>query len=158
MKFIDPIVYKYSVMLYVKCEPKYDRELVKSEINNIIYNYFVNLPNNTTFVSKSSLSKIILDKIPYIESLDLYFISDVNETAKQTGTYEKYVKTNVNGNVIYQKSKLIYDNSAPLGLDNYGNIEITDLFEIPVISNDVKYNSGDGNSITLPAVQTLFIK
>ena len=46
----------------------------------------------------------------------------------------------------------------PLGLDGYGNIEIQDLFEIPVISNNVKYISSDGNSITLPAVQCLFIK
>lgn len=158
IKFIDPIVYKYSVMLYIKCEPKYDKELVKSEIDNIIYNYFVNLPNNTSFVSKSSLIKLILDKLPYIESLDLYFISDINETAKQTGTYEKYVKTNVNGNWVYQKQKLIYDKAVPLGLDGYGNIEIQDLFEIPVISNNVKYISSDGNSITLPAVQCLFIK
>lgn len=161
IKFSEPIVYKYSVVLYVKLKDKYDKESIREHISTVIANYFLKLSPNTSYISKSEIIKKLVDEVPYIESVDLMFVSDQNELAYKNGYYWKYDLLNTNGTTKYNKTKKLYDSSMHLGLDDYGNISVDGKFEIPVISNEVKYypehNGNKNNSCTLPAVQCIFI-
>lgn len=137
--FIDPIIYKYGIIIYLKVNPTYNKTILNSTISKLISDYFINLNHNTSFVSKSELIKYILDNVNYIESIDLTFISDINEKANKNGYYFSYDKVNNNGTWKYEYTKHVYTKDLNLGLDDFGNINIEDKFGLPWISNNVTY-------------------
>lgn len=162
VKFIDPIIYKYAFIFYVKLKEDYDKNSIKGFISDALANYFIYLPSNVSFIAKSDIIKYILEHVNYIESLDLTIVSDADEIAYKNGFYYKYELTNVNGNQKYIKVKKIYDNTKSLGLDEYGNIQLDGKIEIPVVSNSVHYITERNNkkvksSSMLDAVQCIFI-
>ena len=137
--FIDPIIYKYAIILYLKVNPTYNRVVLNNTLSKLIADYFMNLKPNTSFISKSELIKYILDNVNYIESIDLTFISDINEKANKNGYYYKYDKVNTNSSWKYEYTKHVYTKDLNLGLDEFGNISIDDKFGLPWISNNVTY-------------------
>lgn len=139
LNFIDPIIYKYAIICYVKVNSTYNKDVTKELINKTIAEYFMNLPVNTNFVSKSDLIKYILDNIEYVTAIDLTFISDMYERAYYNNYYYTYKKINVDGEYKYEYTKNVFDKSNTLGLDDLGNIKLNSLFEIPIISNNVTY-------------------
>ena len=162
VKFIDPIIYKYAFIFYIKLKEDYDKNSIKGFISDALANYFIYLPSNVSFIAKSDIIKYILEHVNYIESLDLTIVSDADEIAYKNGFYYKYEVTNVNGNQKYIKVKKIYDNTKSLGLDEYGNIQLDGKIEIPVVSNSVHYITERNNkkvksSTMLDAVQCIFI-
>lgn len=161
LNFVDPIVYKYGIIAYVKLADTYDKDTVKTAINTCIANYFINTPVNTNFIAKSDIIKNLLDNISEIEAIDISFISDNNELAKRNGYYYKYEMVESNGNLEYVKTKKQYNKNILLGLDEFGNISIESKFEIPIISNGISYTL-DGNTTSnsisnLPAIQVFFV-
>lgn len=162
VKFIDPIIYKYSFIFYIKLKEDYDKISIKSLISDALANYFIYLPTNVSFIAKSDIIKYILEKVKYIESIDLTIISDIDELAYKNGYYYKYELVDSNGTQKYTKVKKIYDNSKTLGLDEYGNISVDGKIEIPIISNNVQYNTerktSSRTTVKLPAVQCIFTK
>ena len=161
LNFIDPIIRKYAIIAYIKIASNYDRDTVKADISNCIADYFINLPANTTFIPKSDIVKKVLDEVDYIESFDIYFISDAEERAYANNYYYTYEHKKVNDEWTYVKVKKIYDSSENIGLDAYGNIELDTKFEIPMIASGVYYNSDkkdSSNTITFDTpIQFLFI-
>ena len=139
LNFIDPIIYKYAIICYVKVNSTYNKDVTKELINKTIAEYFMNLPVNTNFVSKSDLIKYILDNIEYVTAIDLTFISDMYERAYYNNYYYTYKKINVDGEYKYEYTKNVFDKFNTLGLDDLGNIKLNSLFEIPIISNNVTY-------------------
>jgi hypothetical protein len=139
LNFINPIIYKYAIICYVKVNSTYNKDVTKELINKTIAEYFMNLPVNTNFVSKSDLIKYILDNIEYVTAIDLTFISDMYERAYYNNYYYTYKKINVDGEYKYEYTKNVFDKSNTLGLDDLGNIKLNSLFEIPIISNNVTY-------------------
>lgn len=139
LNFIDPIIYKYAIICYVKVNSTYNKDVTKELINKTIAEYFMNLPVNTNFVSKSDLIKYILDNIEYVTAIDLTFISDIYERAYYNNYYYTYKKINVDGEYKYEYTKNVFDKSNTLGLDDLGNIKLNSLFEIPIIGNNVTY-------------------
>jgi hypothetical protein len=137
--FIDPIIYKYGIIIYLKVNNTYNKTILNTTISKLIADYFINLKPNTSFVSKSELIKHILDNVSYIESIDLTFISDMNERANKNGYYYKYDKVNTNASWKYEYTKHVYTKDLNLGLDDFGNISIEDKFGLPWISNNVTY-------------------
>lgn len=61
LKFIDPIIRKYAVHCYIKCDNKYAREAIKENIQDIIIEYFMNIPSNTLFISKTDIIARVID-------------------------------------------------------------------------------------------------
>lgn len=139
LNFIDPIIYKYAIICYVKVNSTYNKDVTKELINKTIAEYFMNLPVNTNFVSKSDLIKYILDNIEYVTAIDLTFISDMYERAYYNNYYYTYKKINVDGEYKYEYTKNVFDKFNTLGLDDLGNIKLNSLFEIPIIGNNVTY-------------------
>lgn len=159
VEFIDPIIRKYSIILYVKIKSDYQKEIVKYNINNVILNYFLNLPYSVKFIAKSDLINLILnnDSDNLIESIDLTFISEYNEEAYfkhcNNQGYEEYL-TDIdfyNNNVTINKYNI---NNTP-GLDIFGNISLNTIAEIPKLSGQIKYytnkeDQSNANIITKP--------
>lgn len=162
LNFVEPIIYKYGVLAYVKINDIYDKDTVKEAIKTQIANYFINTPINTNFIPKSDLIKTLLNNIYEIESLDISFISNNNELAKRDGYYYKYEIVENGDKLDYVKTKKLYNKNESLGLDKFGNISLDSKFEIPIISNGITYTTYENNKTVttlsnLPAVQIFFI-
>ena len=160
IEFTDPDIYRYSIIMYLKAESKYDRDTIKSEISKVVMEYFKNIESNTLFIPKSDIIKVVLDNVPTVESLDVTFISDKNETACIDGYYYKYTTGLYGDPNKWVKSKFVYDYNSILGLDEFGNIQLDSIFEIPIISNGVRYvpdHSKPTDSFSVDAIQFIFI-
>lgn len=138
-KFLDPIIYKFAAIILIKAPKEYSRETINDKISDVLKTYFVEYNQNQSFIALSDITKYILDNIPYLESVDISFISDQKEKAFKNGYWYKYERKNINGMWKYVKSKITYDSSDNIGLDEYGNISVDSKFELPVLSNNVTY-------------------
>lgn len=158
LKFEDPIIRKYALIIYVKVDEQYNRESITENIKKTVADMFISMDYNTSFISKSSVIKTILDNIDGIDAIEITFISDSNEKAKITGHYWKYEKTFDNGEIKYKKVKKSYGSDDNIGLDTFGNIQTDALFEIPVLSNNTTISIDDmkNSRSSLDAIQVLF--
>ena len=161
-KFLDPVIRKYSAICYVKLKEAYARDVAKMNIRNAIAKYFINLPENTTFIPKSDIIKACLDEDNNIESFDIDFISSLNEQAYYDGWYYKYQKRLINGVYKYVPIKTIYDSYSVAGLDDYGNIKLDSTVEIPLLHGGFNYypnkaEQDKSDSIRMESLQILFI-
>jgi hypothetical protein len=160
VEFNDPDIYRYAIIMYLKAESKYDRDTIKSEVSKVVMEYFKNIESNTLFIPKSDIIKAVLDNVSTVESLDIVFISDKNETACKDGYYYKYTKGFFGDTNRWIKSKFMYSYNSTLGLDEFGNIKLDSIFEIPIISNGVRYvpdHSKPTDSFNVDAIQFIFI-
>ena len=163
VKFQDPIIRKYAAICYVKIKNNYDKDLVKTQIKHILAEYFYNSLEDTQFISKSEIIKKIHNEIDSVISIDIDFISQLNEDAFKNGYYYKYELIYNNSVYKYVTKRVIYEPDNMAGLDGYGNIQVDSKLEIPILMGGFNYypdkTSADGinNSITTEAVQIYFI-
>ena len=139
IKFIDPIIYKYAVICYVKPTDLYYKDTIQIEVQNTVIKYFSKLNYNINFVSKSDIIKYILDNVQNIKSLHIEIISEANEQAFYNGYYYKYSNTLLNGKIRYDKIRYNYETNLNLGLDNIGNISIDNKLYLGLLHGDILY-------------------
>lgn len=161
-RFEDPIINSYSMICYVKAKSMYNRDSIKESIRNVIARYFMDLPENTKFIAKSDLIKLVVDSDDNIEAFDFDFISEKAETAYKEGFYNEYVLQLKNGEFKYIPVKHTYDKMNLPGLDAYGNIVISSELEIPLLHGGFYYypNKETGDKTTavkVESIETLFI-
>lgn len=149
----DPEICKYALYVYVKLKsPEYDKDYISAQIRTIIGDFFGNI-NSDDYVPKSDIMTVLKNKIPEIDGINCYFLSETNETAiinkhylhkeykfnPSTGTYTK------TENMVY-----LYDGENPnLGLDAHGNIYIENPEQYPVLMGGWFYiNSDDRTNVT----------
>jgi len=163
LKFQDPVIRKFALICYVKINNIYDRDLVKTNINKYVAQYFISKIANTQFIAKSDIVKYLLDCIPEITSLEITILSQMAEEAFKNSYYIDYDFVEANGNYTYIKKNVMYEENKNPGLDDFGNIELHSKLEIPVLTNNFKYypnkkeNINKYNMITLDAVSVYFI-
>lgn len=161
-EFKDPIICKFSMICYVKIASTYDRELTKTNIRNAVASYFMNLPENTQFISKSDIINVVTEADSNIESFDFDFISELNEDAYSNGYYIEYKQRIINGIYKYIPVKTIYDKTNTPGLDQVGNIQLNSKLQIPLLHGGFYYypnkESGDkSTSIKTESIQVMFL-
>ena len=158
-KFLDPIIYKFAAIILIKAPKEYSRETIKDKISDVLKTYFVDYNKNQSFIAVSDVTKYILDNIPYLESVDISFISDQKERAFKNGYWYKYERKNISGSWKYVKTKIIYDSSDNIGIDEYGNIFVDAKFELPVLSNNVMYypDKTKNDTFLLDAINIVYI-
>ena len=124
IKFVDPIIYKYAIICYVKVDDKFYRDLVENDIQESVLEYFSSKQFNITFISKSDIINYILNNCDHIKSLDIEIVSNMNEEAFKNKYYYKYETVINNNQVYYNLKKYNYETDLNLGLDDLGNIKV----------------------------------
>ena len=161
-EFQDPIICKFAMICYVKIASTYNRELTKTNIRNAVASYFMNLPENTQFISKSDIINAVTDADSNIESFDFDFISELNENAYNDGYYIEYKQRVVNGVYKHIPTKIIYDKTNTPGLDQIGNIQLNSKLQIPLLHGDFYYypnkeSNDKSTSIKTESIQVMFL-
>jgi len=131
----DPIVKKYVINVVTRWIEGYDKDQLVIDIRNTLNNYFLNV-NRRDRVPRSDLISLIED-IPGIDSVNLFFISEENETAIKNGFYFVPVygiDPATDQKVLVENKKIVLKEGEDpqLGLDEFGDIVIgpTDLVVI----------------------------
>lgn len=142
----DPELCKYALYIYVKLKSiSYDKISIESQIRKHIAEFFSNI-NSDIFVPKSDITHLLKNNIPEIDGVTLYFLSEKNETALQTKTYDKviYKYDPITGSYKKEIQKVyLYDGENPnLGLDAHGNIYLESDEQFPVLMGGWDYLNG----------------
>lgn len=133
----DPELCKYALYIYVKLKSnKLEQSYITNQIRNLVGEFFSNV-HSDIFIPKSDIVHLLKANISEIDSVDVYFLSEKNETALQTKQYKKdtykfdpslgYYKK-------YTEIVKIYEGENPnLGLDNHGNIFLKSNTQFPIL-------------------------
>ena len=162
IKFVDPIIYKYAIICYVKIDDKFHRDLVETDIQTNILDFFSTKQFNITFISKSDIINYILNNTEHIMALDIEIVSHMNEEAFKNRYYYKYETTISNNQVYYNLKKYNYETDLNLGLDDLGNIKVDSNLYLPLLSGNVTYYADKTNELNnvetkLDAVNVIFL-
>ena len=134
LTFVDPIIRRYSIMCYVKLSTSAIKDSIKNSITNVISNYFMSLPTDTLFISKSELISYVIENTTGLLSFDLDFISEADEIARYRGYWnKKELHFTSSKDLSYVDVRTIYDKSDMIGLDEVGNIRLKTNLEMPII-------------------------
>lgn len=131
---IDPILTKYALNVFLRVYDTIDQNSLRNEVISQITDYFLNVTRRDK-VPKSDLIAIIED-IKGVDSVNIAFVSELNEDAINDGYYiKRYNKIDrIRGieEVVERKVQLRSGEDPNLGLDDFGDIKIG-LNELPVI-------------------------
>lgn len=157
----DPEICKYALYVYLKFSNKnYDQEYIENQTKNLIAGFFRDIQSDI-FIPKSDIIQLLKNHIPNLEGVDVYFLSEKNETALQTRQYEQMTKTYDLSKGVYKVEKKtvhLHPNENPnLGLDEHGNIYLESDEQFPVLMGGWDYVNQDGDEVTIPATNPLII-
>lgn len=134
LQVVDPYLTKYVLNIYLRVYDTVDQPTLKNEIINKITAYLLKV-NRRDKIPKSDLIALI-EGIKGVDSVNLSFVSEINERAIIDGFYIQNVNTidKVRGiSVVTQNQINLTPGTDPnLGLDDFGDIKIG-LNEMPVI-------------------------
>lgn len=148
---IDPEICKYAMYVYIKLKKSsYDQEYVTQQIRELIGNFFANTQSDI-YIPKSDIINLIKNEISSVDGVNVYFLSERNETALQTKEYTKVTQTyNPSTNTYDKKTEHIYlyDGENPnLGLDDHGNIYLDTDEQFPVLMGGWDYLNKEGQEV-----------
>ena len=153
----DPELCKYALYVYVKLKSiSYDKNSINAQIRKLIAEFFSNI-NSDIFIPKSDIIQLLKINISEIDVVTLYFLSEKNEVALQTKTYDKiiYKYDQTSGSYKKEIQKIyLYDGENPnLGLDAQGNIYLESDTQFPVLMGGWDYlNGAEEITITDPLI------
>ena len=145
----DPQICKYALFLRIILKKNnYDKEFINSQIRKLIGEFFSDVQSDI-FIPKSDIIHLLKNNISEIDGVDLYFMSELNENAKETGSYINTKHIFNPGTNRYEKKQeviYLYDGENPnLGLDDYGNIFLQNNDQFPVLMGGWDYMFKDEN-------------
>jgi hypothetical protein len=150
LNIFDPELAKYALYMFVK--PKegavVNKEYTVNRIRELVGDFFANL-NNDMFVPKSDITKLIKDNIDTIDGVDVYFISERNETALKNRYYvdKQYIYNPATGTYDTREETvyLLANENPGLGLDAHGNIYLENAEQFPVLMKGWSYYTTTSN-------------
>lgn len=149
----DPIICKYAAYVYIKLKSaNYDRYYISNQIRDLVGEFFADIKSDI-FIPKSDLVHLIKSKIDAIDSVDIYFLSERNETAMITNQYvDEKITYNVAKGTYERKTETVYlfeQEDPNLGLDAHGNIYLENDMQFPVLMGGWSYiSNNDKNDLT----------
>lgn len=149
----DPIICKYAMYVYIKLKnTNADREYLEVQIRNLIANFFTNIESDI-FIPKSDIVHMLKSNIKDIDGVDVYFLSEANETAIQKKEYINtiYKYDTSTGSYTKKEEKIyLYDGENPnIGLDPHGNIYLQSDEQFPVLMGGWDYLNEKGDEVTI---------
>lgn len=150
---VDPDICKYAMYIYIKLKKtSADQEYITQQIRNIISNFFANAQSDI-YIPKSDIISLIKNEISVVDGVNVYFLSEKNETALQTKEYTKVTQTyNPSTNTFVKKTEHIYlyDGENPnIGLDDHGNIYLESDEQFPVLMGGWDYLNKEGQEVKI---------
>lgn len=134
LSIVDPILTKYALNIFLRVYDTIDQNSLKNEIINQITEYFLKVTRRDK-IPKSDLIAII-ENIKGVDSVNISFVSEINEDAINDGYYIKQTTQidRIRGiqEIVSTKVNLNPGEDPNLGLDDFGDIKIG-LNELPVI-------------------------
>ena len=135
---IDPELCKYAMYIYVSLKSaKYNKESVENQIMQIVGAFFAMNKPDDKFIPKSDIIQAIKTNINGVDGVDIYIVSEANESAIIRGSYnDVYYELNSATGQYIEKSEFVklYPGENPnLGLDIHGNIYMKHDFQFPVL-------------------------
>jgi hypothetical protein len=156
----NPEICKYMMYIYVTLKDKsYDKIYINEQIRSLVGDFFGNV-NSDIFIPKSDIVHLIKSNVDSVDSVDVYFLSERNETALINRTYVNTThKYNYNtGTYVTKKENVyLYDGENPnLGLDEHGNISLSDNYSFPVLMGGWSYLNAEEQlvAVTDPLIIT----
>lgn len=142
----NPRICKYAAHVYVTLKAtSYDRDYISNKIRTLVGEFFSEI-NNDKFIPKSDLIHLLKSNIEEIDSVNVYFLSERNETAMITNQYiDEKITYNIAKGTYETKTEKVYlfEGEDPnLGLDSHGNIMLENDMQFPVLMGGWKYISG----------------
>lgn len=151
---IDPELCKYALYMYIKpkYDKDYDRNYMSNQIRQLIGEFFANV-NSDIYIPKSDIINLIKTNVEGIDGINVYFLSEKNETALQTKRYTVknsiYNPSTQTYDVITEEYDILEGENPNLGLDNHGNIYIESDEQFPVLMGGWDYLNSKGDEITI---------
>lgn len=156
----NPQICKYMMYIYVTLKDNtYDKLFINEQIRSLVGGFFGDI-NSDIFIPKSDIVHLLKNNIDGIDSVDVYFLSERNETALIEKTYTNTIhKYNPNTGTYTTKTEQVYlyDGENPnLGLDEHGNILLNDNYSFPVLMGGWSYLNSENQlvSVTDPLIVT----
>lgn len=161
-KIFDPEICKYAVYIYLTLKSQNsDKEYITSKIKDLIGNFFADIQSDI-FIPKSDIIQLIKNEIKEIDGVDVYFLSNVNETALRNKYYfNKTYKYNPSKGVyeVATEKVYLYDGDNPnLGLDEHGNIYLKSDAQFPAIMGGWSYINDNGDEVNVIDPVTIVYK
>ena len=149
----DPEICKYAMYVYLSFSSKnVDKEFIKGLVRKLIGNFFSEIQSDI-FISKADIIQLLKNNIDGIDGVDVYFLSEKNETAIQTKQYTKtnYILDPITNTYKQDKQTIfLYDGEDPnLGLDAHGNIYLESDSQFPVLMGGWDYLNSDGDEVVI---------
>ena len=162
LRFRNPVIRQFAFICYVKVDNVYNKDTAIQGIRTTLANYFLNISNNTLFIAKSELIKLIIDENECIKAVELDIISKYGEDAYYNNYYTKYELNNINNSLQYLEKQQVWERGVYPGLDGFGNISLNSKLEVPILKGGFRYyadkeNKDKTNFIKIPDIQVYFI-
>ena len=138
---------------------KYEKDYVKSNIRKLVGEFFGQI-NSDLFIPKSDIIHLIKENIKEIDGVDVYFLSELNETAIQKQQYDSIEYKYDPSTGIYRKNiKTVYlypGENPNLGLDEHGNIYLPSDEQFPVLMGGWDYINSEGQEVNAEPIIITF--
>ena len=114
------------------------------------------------FIPKSDIIHMIKENVKEVDGVEVYFLSERNETAIQK---ERYVnidyKFNPSTGSYTKKSETVYlypGENPNLGLDEHGNIYLPTDFQFPILQGGWDYLNSENQEVIITDPLTIVFK
>ena len=126
-RIVDPIIKKYALNVVIRWFENYDKDAIRIEIRKNLDEYFLNV-NRRDRIPRSDIISII-ENVDGIDSVNVFFISELNEKAIKNGYYEIPVYGTdpiTDQRVLIENKKIVLKKGEDpqLGLDSFGDVVI----------------------------------
>jgi hypothetical protein len=156
---MEPTIRKYAMYVFIKCkEGTWDTADINNRVRNLVGSFFADEINDM-FIPKSDIIHLLKSNINEIDGVNIYFLSEQNESALITRSYDTNTYTYNPATGTYSvktTTSYIYGNENPnLGLDSHGNILLESHNDFPVLMGGWQTkskNSSETIAVTDPLI------
>ena len=156
---MDMKLRKYAVYIYVTTFGDPDKQVVKNKILNAVGSFFCNISSDS-FIPKSDIIMTIKNQVDEVDAVDLYFLSERNETALMYGKYvDEYDVYDQNTGKYVNLTETVYltpGENPNLGIDSHGNIYIEENDCFPVLMGGWTWINDKKDEIVAEPITIIF--
>lgn len=159
VKVLDPVIVRYVVNIAISIFEGYDQETIKTQITNILSDYFLNIRRRDK-IPRSDLVAAI-ESVSGVDSVSLYFVGEANELSKIQNENSPDVGFDEFGDILINKDEIVvisggwedrngiyYDYGASMSSLSSVNIDVRSIVPVTYntrVNNTMKTNLKTGN-------------